>query len=55
MTALVMMGLQMGVVMVGFVGAGKVLEWYHKDETTSTRGGGFRHGRKSKKDDDFFF
>lgn len=55
MTALVMMGLKMGVVMVGFVSAGKVLEWYHKDDTATTRGGGARNGKRTKRDDEFFF
>lgn len=57
MTALVMMGLQMGVVAAGFVGMGKMFEWYHKDDsvTSSSRRGGSRNGRKTKRDEDFFF
>lgn len=54
MANLVMMGLQMGMVLVGFMGAGKMLEWYHKD--TSSKGAVKNGlGRRSKKDEDDFF
>lgn len=55
MSALVMMGLQMGVVAAGFVGMSKMFEWYHKDDTTTSKRGGTRNGRKTKRDEDFFF
>ena len=55
MSGLIVIGLQIGVVLTGFVATGKVLDWYHS-ESAPSKGLGARSKRKSRRteDDDFF-